>query len=472
LTWEPPVTINNPVSNGIHVGGYSIYLDGIRVHQILNPIASTVSLSAKLLFNNGAKLLTVRTLSLDGNSESKDSQPIKLSKSMMQMMMATSAGNKVAVNESIPKKQPEQQQQSSNIFGAAGNLFQNVSNEMNALKTNTKNVLNEIKPQNTNTNQTTATVATAAAAQPMMTKKISNPMIKNMPLVSDIKKKQQTQQKPIDTDADLYENFSRNEPKPAAKPQKANIQNPYNTPNIIGTPQKKVINNEPSKPIQQQQQQQQPVQQQQQPIQQQQQQQNKTNKNYRLFIALFDYDPYQMSPNQDSCSEELPFKEGQLIKVLGDQDDDGYYYGESNGRSGYIPGNMVSEVLMEDQLNQQSNEQMSPSKKTTTKQQQQQQQSFQTVSNNNKQQQQQQPQPQQQLPPKITMIALYDYDPQSLSPNVDLDVELPFRVGDIITVIGEMDEDGFFMAELKGKRGLVPSNFLQPIQQQQQQQYR
>ena len=70
------------------------------------------------------------------------------------------------------------------------------------------------------------------------------------------------------------------------------------------------------------------------------------------------------------------------------------------------------------------------------------------------------------------MIALYDYDPQSLSPNVDLDVELPFRVGDIITVIGEMDEDGFFMAELKGKRGLVPSNFLQPIQQQQQQQYR
>jgi len=449
------------------VGGYSIYLDGIRVHQILNPIASTVSLSAKLLFNNGAKLLTVRTLSLDGNSESKDSQPIKLSKSMMQMMMATSAGNKVAANESIPKKQPEQ---SSNIFGAAGNLFQNVSNEMNALKTNTKNVLNEIKPQNTNTNQTT-TASAGAGAQPMMTKKISNPMIKNMPLVSDIKKKQQTQQKPIDTDADLYENFSRNEPKPVAKPQKANIQNPYNTPNIIGTPQKKVINNEPAKPIQQQQQQ--PVQQQ--PIQQQPiQQQNKTNKNYRLFIALFDYDPYQMSPNQDSCSEELPFKEGQLIKVLGDQDDDGYYYGESNGRSGYIPGNMVSEVPMEDQLNQQSNEQMSPSKKTTTKQQQQQQQqqqqSFQTVSNNNNnnKQQQQQPQQQQQTP-KITMIALYDYDPQSLSPNVDLDVELPFRVGDIITVIGEMDEDGFFMAELKGKRGLVPSNFLQPIQQQQQQ---
>jgi hypothetical protein len=31
-------------------------------------------------------------------------------------------------------------------------------------------------------------------------------------------------------------------------------------------------------------------------------------------------------------------------------------------------------------------------------------------------------------------------------------------------VIGNMDEDGFFMAELNGKRGLVPSNFLQPVQ--------
>ena len=34
----------------------------------------------------------------------------------------------------------------------------------------------------------------------------------------------------------------------------------------------------------------------------------------RLFIALFDYDPNAMSPNQDS-EEELPFKKGQLIKV-------------------------------------------------------------------------------------------------------------------------------------------------------------
>lgn len=35
----------------------------------------------------------------------------------------------------------------------------------------------------------------------------------------------------------------------------------------------------------------------------------------RWFIALFDYDPMTMSPNPDAAEEELPFQEGQLIKV-------------------------------------------------------------------------------------------------------------------------------------------------------------
>lgn len=41
---------------------------------------------------------------------------------------------------------------------------------------------------------------------------------------------------------------------------------------------------------------------------------NKTTDPPRLFIALFDYDPNAMSPNKDN-DEELPFKEGQLIRV-------------------------------------------------------------------------------------------------------------------------------------------------------------
>ena len=33
-------------------------------------------------------------------------------------------------------------------------------------------------------------------------------------------------------------------------------------------------------------------------------------------MALFDYDPEIMSPNVDALDEELPFREGQIIKVI------------------------------------------------------------------------------------------------------------------------------------------------------------
>lgn len=35
----------------------------------------------------------------------------------------------------------------------------------------------------------------------------------------------------------------------------------------------------------------------------------------RIFVALFDYDPVSMSPNPDAGEEELPFREGQILKV-------------------------------------------------------------------------------------------------------------------------------------------------------------
>ncbi|KAG7279351.1 hypothetical protein CRUP_001259, partial [Coryphaenoides rupestris] len=52
-----------------------------------------------------------------------------------------------------------------------------------------------------------------------------------------------------------------------------------------------------------------------------------------------------MSPHAD---EELPFKEGQIIRVYGDKDTDGFYRGEVCGRMGLIPCNMVSEIRAED----------------------------------------------------------------------------------------------------------------------------
>jgi len=35
-------------------------------------------------------------------------------------------------------------------------------------------------------------------------------------------------------------------------------------------------------------------------------------------------------------------------------------------------------------------------------------------------------------------------------------------MGDVITVYGDVDFDGFYRGELAGRRGLVPSNFLRP----------
>ncbi|EFX79637.1 hypothetical protein DAPPUDRAFT_30197, partial [Daphnia pulex] len=154
----------------------------------------------------------------------------------------------------------------------------------------------------------------------------------------------------------------------------------------------------------------------------------------RIFVALFDYDPPTMSPNPDACDEELPFREGQLIKVRGDKDADGFYWGEVAGRSGYVPCNMVSEVQVDDERVAQ--ELLKPGHGRDR---------WGDIYAN--------------MPVK-RMIALYDYDPQELSPNVDAEVELSFQTGDIIYVYGDMDDDGFYLGELRGQRGLVPSNFL------------
>ncbi|VDH97376.1 RIMS-binding protein 2 [Mytilus galloprovincialis] len=187
----------------------------------------------------------------------------------------------------------------------------------------------------------------------------------------------------------------------------------------------------------------------------------------RLFVALFDYDPESMSPNTDALDEELPFKEGQIIKIFGDKDADGFYRGESNGRAGYVPCNMVSEVQVDD--DELADQLLKESQGTTFNI------NAQLIGNHGNDHfikpvkssdELSSTSPSSMLPVYDSenlrrMVALYDYDPQELSPNVDAEVELSFKVGDIIMVYGEMDDDGFFMGEHNGKRGLVPSNFLQ-----------
>ncbi|KAL2096736.1 hypothetical protein ACEWY4_008884 [Coilia grayii] len=172
----------------------------------------------------------------------------------------------------------------------------------------------------------------------------------------------------------------------------------------------------------------------------------------RLFVALFPYNPSLMSPNPNT-SEELPFQRGQVIKVYGEKDADGFYHGECAGRFGYIPSNMVAEIPVYDgdlklELFQQGflpeayspPESRAPSSMTS--------------------------EASSSVPDDIKvrrMVAIFDYDPWESSPNLDMEDELPFKAGDIIYVFGEMDSDGFYYGDLHGCRGLIPSNYVETL---------
>uniref|UniRef100_W5M523 RIMS-binding protein 2 n=1 Tax=Lepisosteus oculatus TaxID=7918 RepID=W5M523_LEPOC len=201
----------------------------------------------------------------------------------------------------------------------------------------------------------------------------------------------------------------------------------------------------------------------------------------RIFVALFQYDPAVMSPNPDAAEEELPFKEGQIIKIYGDKDADGFYRGESGGRLGYVPCNMVSEIQVEDE---ETRDQLLQQGFLSAEA------SMEKIGTRSHAQLPRRPVP----PPKPRrsrkgvccfplcpsrsgppcppgsgphsvaprkMVAIFDYDPRESSPNVDIEAELTFSAGDIIVVFGDMDDDGFFYGESNGQQGLVPSNFLQ-----------
>ncbi|XP_019362635.1 PREDICTED: RIMS-binding protein 2 isoform X11 [Gavialis gangeticus] len=167
----------------------------------------------------------------------------------------------------------------------------------------------------------------------------------------------------------------------------------------------------------------------------------------RIFVALFDYDPLTMSPNPDAAEEELPFKEGQIIKVYGDKDADGFYRGETCTRIGLIPCNMVSEIQADDEemMDQLLKQGFLPLNTPVEK-----------IERNRRS-------GRQHSVSTRRMVALYDYDPRESSPNVDVEAELTFCTGDIIAVFGEIDEDGFYYGELNGQKGLVPSNFLEEV---------
>ncbi|KAM3868936.1 peripheral-type benzodiazepine receptor-associated protein 1 [Diretmus argenteus] len=208
----------------------------------------------------------------------------------------------------------------------------------------------------------------------------------------------------------------------------------------------------------------------------------------RIFVALFPYDPATMSPNPDAAEEELPFSEGQIIKVYGDKDADGFYRGESGGRLGYVPCNMVSEIQVEDEETRQQLLQQGflsteasmerigtrthaqlpvrpvpPPKPRRSKK-------VESAALWDESVDSSSPDPSRTAaaagkpaPGARRMVAIFDYDPRESSPNTDIEAELTFSAGDIINVFGDMDDDGFFYGDLNGHKGLVPSNFLQAL---------
>ncbi|NXG21228.1 RIMB1 protein, partial [Grallaria varia] len=200
----------------------------------------------------------------------------------------------------------------------------------------------------------------------------------------------------------------------------------------------------------------------------------------RIFVALFDYDPVSMSPNPDAAEEELPFKEGQILKVCGDKDADGFYRGECAGREGYIPCNMVSEVQVENsELKKQLLKQgflpadtptesrgngtfsPPPRRQTVPPPKPRRSKKAQNVTFHFGPAGQKQEDVEAELLTPRRMVAAFDYNPKESSPNADVEAELTFSAGDIITVFGSMDDDGFYYGELNQQRGLVPSNFLE-----------
>ncbi|XP_065818831.1 RIMS-binding protein 2 isoform X4 [Labrus bergylta] len=219
----------------------------------------------------------------------------------------------------------------------------------------------------------------------------------------------------------------------------------------------------------------------------------KADSDIRIFVALFPYNPSTMSPNPDAAEEELPFTEGQIIKVFGDKDPDGFYRGESGGRLGFVPCNMVSEIQVEDEETRQQLLQQGflstaasmdkigtrthaqlprrpvPPPKPRRSKKVESAALWEESLDSDSQDPSQAPAPAapaaagNPTPGARRMVAIFDYDPRESSPNTDVEAELTFSAGDIIHVFGDMDEDGFFYGDLNGQRGLVPSNFLQAV---------
>lgn len=104
-------------------------------------------------------------------------------------------------------------------------------------------------------------------------------------------------------------------------------------------------------------------------------------------------------------------------------DADGFIFSKLNGKMGYIPSNLVEQITDEEELSRMETllqEQLSQAQQRSM--------------NGN----QGSPDGAQK------MKALFDYDPARDSPNENSEIELAINEGDVVTVFGKPDGNGFF----------------------------
>ena len=61
-------------------------------------------------------------------------------------------------------------------------------------------------------------------------------------------------------------------------------------------------------------------------------------------------------------------------------------------------------------------------------------------------------------------MALFDYNPYNSPSSEHPELEVNLREGDYLTVFGDMDINGYFEADVNGVRGLVPSLYVEELE--------
>jgi len=152
------------------------------------------------------------------------------------------------------------------------------------------------------------------------------------------------------------------------------------------------------------------------------------------YRVLYDYNPAE-GPNDEDPDEELQLQAEEIIFMVGEIDEDGFFLGmRQDGKQGLVPSNYVElldageaggdDFADETEFADDAGE---------------------------------------GYPVGTVVVGLHDYTPDDHSPNDDgMDEELAFAEGDRMVITQALDEDQFYQAEHKmtGQIGFIPSNFV------------